>query len=114
MPEITDITQPVVGDPTEIDAFAQPVINNVNELAARSDSTLAEVIVNGSFEVGTGADTAPPGWALDIAEGNDTDFEESAANTRHGRKAFRMSTPGSIVGGVTLSSSIFMLAAEER
>lgn len=104
------MTAPAVGDPTRQD-WAQLVSDNLNFLYGTSGNAagLAQ-LVNGSFEEGTGANTAPTGWALSIASGNSTDFTTSTADVAHGRQGFKMVTPGSITGGVILTSD-FMLCA---
>ncbi len=108
-----NITPPVVGDPTEIE-LAEEIIQNQDEASAIITSLGDAIIPNGSFELGTGIDIAPDGWVLDISAGNSTDFTTGATDTRHGRQAFKMSTPGSISGGVTLTSDLFLLAAVDR
>lgn len=113
--EFVSITAPGVGDPTELDTFAVPVLENQGELIARITGIQdTSGVPNGSFELGSEEDTAPAGWGLSIAAGNSTAFELLAAATRHGRQAFRMTTPGGISGGVTLISDAFLLVAEGR
>lgn len=113
MGEFVTITPPAVGDPTELDSFADPILDNQNELIARVDGAGSiSGIPNGSFELGSAADTAPSGWDLVIAAGNSTAFDTDTADTRHGRQSFSMTTPGSITGGVSLTSSAFLFCAE--
>ncbi len=107
------ITKPAVGEPTRADTFSDLVIEALNFLNGQSSlaSTLAG-IVNGSFELGSGANTDPTGWVVTRATGNSTSFGTSAANTRHGSQSFAMTTPGSISGGVSMSSADFIACAE--
>lgn len=113
MPPIT-VTTPAVGTPTRQDAFAVPVIEAVdylNSQAALGSNT--PDIPNGSFEIGTAANTAPAGWTLEtLAAGNSTAFETNQAYTRHGRQSFKMTTPGAITGGVVLVSEDFQRCSE--
>lgn len=109
----TAITKPSVGDPTRKDTFADIVVDNLDFLNGKLNlATTQAGIVNGSFEIGTGANTAPSGWALTVAAGNSSAFAATAANTRHGAQAFQMTTPGAVTGGVILSSTDFIACAE--
>lgn len=107
------ITPPNVGETTKLDTFAQPVIDNLNFLNDQlSQASGSGGVGNGSFEVGTGTDTAPPSWDLVISAGNSSDFETSAPETNHGRQAFSMTTPGAIAGGVSITLTDFFDASE--
>lgn len=111
----SSITSPAVGDPTRKDTFADIVVSNLDFLNAQLQLALNQGgIPNGSFEVGTGANTAPSGWGLNVASGNSSSFETSAANTRHGAQAFSMTNPGGVSGGVTLESEDFIPFAQDQ
>ncbi len=102
------IVPPVVGDPTRLQAFALAVIGDLDDLNARLSLIGVGGVSNGSFEIGTGADTAPASWDLSIAAGNHTAFETSAANTRHGKQAFSTTNNSGASGGVTLTTSDYI------
>ncbi len=108
----TVITNPAVGETLKVNTFGIPVIDNLNFLNDELSASTS-TIKNGSFETGTGVDTAPTSWDLVITSGNSTDFETSAANTRHGKQAFSMTTPGGVSGGVTLESTDFFTVSED-
>jgi hypothetical protein len=101
------ITPPALGDPTRL-LLATEVIANLDDLNARLTLIGIGGISNGSFETGSGADTAPASWGLSISSGNHTAFETSAANTRHGKQAFSMTNSSGASGGVTLTSADFI------
>lgn len=107
------IAKPAVGDPTRKDTFADPVIDKLAELEANqaiAASTFG-LVPNGSFEIGSAADTDPAGWTLVIAAGNHTAFETSAANIAHGAQALSMTTPGGVTGGVSATSTNYLLCS---
>lgn len=110
------ITDPAVGETLEVDTFGKPVLDNLEFLndEISSFSTGVAAIKNGSFETGTGANTAPSSWDLTITSGNSTDFETSAVNTIDGRQAFSMTNPGAVSGGVTLESTDFIIGSEKN
>lgn len=105
-------TKPAVGDTTKKSQI-DTLIENDQFLNSNLNASGVASIINGSFEEGTGADTAPTNWDLAITAGNSTNFETSTANTAHGKQAFSMTNPGSVSGGVTLTNTDFFLVAEE-
>jgi hypothetical protein len=89
------------------------VLENQAELIARTLSGAdGSGVPNGSFEIGSEADTAPSGWDLSIAAGNSTAFECETSNVGHGRQSFKMTTGGGITGGVVLTSGDFRAVGE--
>ena len=106
------ITPPNVGDPTRLDAFAAPVVSNIQYFQGAAQSALAVGIINGSFEVGSGAGVAPSNWTLALASGNSCNIETASANVDHGAQAFSMTTPGSVSGGVSLTTSDYYAIGE--
>jgi len=105
------ITNPTVGETLKLDTYGTVVVDNLNFLNDQIVGSTSGQVLNGSFETGSGADTAPTSWDLVITSGNTTAFETSAANTDHGKQAFSMTTPGSISGGVTLTTTDFITVA---
>lgn len=101
---------PIVSDPTRQE-WAQMVSDNLNYLASvSSGSSGVPTLVNGSFEVGSGA-ADPVGWVGARAAGNTTAITTTAADVQHGIQGIKMVTPGGISGGVTLTSDQFYICA---
>ena len=108
------ITAPSVGDPTRLDTFASPVVNNLLYLYGAIPSPSTALLANGSFEANTVTNAAPAGWTLTtLATSNTCQTETSAANTRHGKQAFSMTTPGGITGGCVITSSLGICSESE-
>lgn len=110
------ITRPATGDPTRLDTYGIPVLDELDALAAAAvivTSTFG-LVPNGSFEIGSAADTDPAGWTLAIAAGNHTAFETSAANIDHGAQALSMTSPGGITGGVSATSGYLLCSAGNK
>lgn len=108
----TAITKPAVGDPTRKDTFADQVIDDLDYLYGAAAASGGGRILNGSFESGSAANTAPANWTMTLASGNSTAFETTAANVAHGAQSFKMTTPGSITGGVALEANDFGILGE--
>ncbi len=106
------IVKPVPGEPTRIDTFASQVIDDLNFLNDSLSSAAGANILNGSFEANTGVNTAPTSWTLAAAAGNSSLIETAAANVRHGAQSFKMTTPGSIGGGVSIVTTDFYAIGE--
>lgn len=109
MPPVT-VTTPAVGDATRR-AFALSVkqaIDFLNGQSGQAVSTLS--LLNGSFEIGSAANTAPSAWEISIGAGNSSAFE--TADQAHGKQAFAVTNPGGATGGVILTSLDFIYCGD--
>ena len=108
------ITVPSVGDPTRLDTFAAPMAANMLYLYGAIPPASTNLLNNGSFEANVVSNAAPSGWTLTtLGTTNTCQTETSAANTRHGKQAFSMTTPGSVSGGVVITSGLGICSESE-
>jgi hypothetical protein len=103
---------PSIGQGTYLDVFAAPVLTELNALIAQLQIGQEINISNGSFENGSGANVAPQNWILALASGNSCNIETIAANVQDGAQSFSMTTPGSVSGGVSLTTSDYYAIGE--
>ena len=112
----THITKPSVKDPTTLDLFASPVIDDLEFLNANIALSQLAGILNGSFESPTqGANQPPVQWdLLNLGNGNSCQIETTAANVEHGAQAFSMTTGGGITGGCDIQTGNFYPIGEQQ
>ena len=114
MPFVT-ITPPIVGQPTQLDLFAIPVIDDLNYLNGALSISKGSGIINGSFEIDAApnSNTPPTEWNV-TAQGGDTyKIENTSGNVHHGGQAFSCTAPVSNPGGVLITTADYYLIGEE-
>lgn len=94
----TTITKPSTGDPTKKTAFADAVIDDLNDLNTRlSELEGTPKLVNGSFEVDSDSDDVPDGWTETLYTGGSATIDTT--NYASGQQSYKITTPGGAGNG---------------
>ena len=93
----TTITKPSVGDATKKTAFADAVIDNLNDLNSRVGSGSSSGVPNGSFEAG---DPDPDSWTTtNLSGGSHTIENDTNSEQAHGADALNFTYGADANGG---------------
>lgn len=92
----TSITKPSVGDATKKTAFADAVIDNLNDLNSRVGSGSSSGVPNGSFEAG---DPDPDSWTTTDTGGTHTIENDTNSEQAHGADALNFAYNADANGG---------------
>lgn len=117
----TVITPPSQGDPTRLEAFAEPVIEDLTYLYNQFLSLVGsrEIVVNGSFESDADSDGFPDGWTRTLYTGgtflHDTSTVAADGKSIHGKRSVKFTSPGGGGnGGGYLVTNDFFEVTESR
>ena len=112
-----NITKPVNGDPTRTQ-LASDIIDNLNDLNARTTTGDKPAIQNGSFEYDSDSNGVPDSWTRTLyTSGSAAYTGASLADTNcvHGQRAYKFTSPGgSGNGGGDLETTNFFEVTPNR
>jgi hypothetical protein len=105
----TIMTKPTLGTVVKKAAFADQVIDNLNDLNARMATVTTVAIPNGSFEIESSTTGVPEGWTWTAYHGTSAiALDTTAANVASGAKSVKITHPGGATGGGYLASTDYI------